>query len=182
MGKMNLLVMSQMAACLAFFAGSAQAQVRWLSWDRAIELMAQQPKKMLVDVYTDWCGWCKRMDATTFSDSLLGNYINEHFYPVKLNAESRDELVWKGKIYEFVRSGRNGYHALAAELTRGRLSFPTIVFLNEKMEVIQPLPGYKEPRLFEQIVTYFGENAYLHIPWEVYQRNYISLKERQAGH
>ncbi len=170
------------AACFTSLLGWAipvSAQVQWMSWEQAMERMEQEPRKLLVDIYTDWCGWCKRMDATTFSQPLLAEYINEHFYPVKLNAESRDPLTWNGKTFDFVRAGRNGYHALAAELTRGRLSFPTIVFLNEKLEVIQPLPGYKEPAVFEQIVTYFGEDAYLRVPWEVYQRQYVPLAQKK---
>lgn len=164
---------------LVLFAFGAGAQVEWLDWEEAMERMAKEPRKLLVDVYTSWCGWCKRMDATTFSEPLLSKYINERFYPVKLNAEDRQALRWKGKIFEFVRSGKHGYHALAAELTRGRLSFPTIVFLDERLEVIQPIPGYKDAMTFEQIATYFGENAYKRIPWEVYQRNYVPLARRR---
>lgn len=153
----------------------ATDKIEWLSWEEALAKSAVNKKKIIVDVYTDWCGWCKRMDASTFQEPHIADYVNEHFYAVRFDAEQKEDIVFQGKTYSFVKNGRRGYHELAAEITRGRLSYPTIVFLDEEQRVIQPVPGYKSAEQFEQIITYFGRNEHQKTPWETYQSSYQPL-------
>ena len=150
----------------------AQAQVQWLDWDEAAELAKVEKKKFVVDVYTDWCGWCKKMEKATFQNPEIASYLNEHYYPIKFNAERRDDIRVNDEIYRFVRSGRGGYHQLAAKITFGKLSYPTIVFLDEDMKVIQPIAGYKDPQVFEMIIRYFGEDHHKTTPWKEYEHKY----------
>ena len=103
-------------------AASAQEEVKWYTIEEAIRLASQEPRVLLIDVYTDWCGWCKRMDATTFSDPEVAAYMNNHFYPVKLNAEGKEDIVIGERTFKFVDNGRRGYHEMAAIVTKGRLS------------------------------------------------------------
>ncbi len=149
--------------------------ISWITWEQMLEKSKTHPRKIVVDVYTDWCGWCKRMDATTFSDPCLAKYINQTYYAVKFDAEQKQDIVFKEKTYKFVKNGMRGYHELAAEITRGQLSFPTVVFLDEKIEVIQSIPGYRDAKEFETIATYFGRNEHLKTPWETYQKTYKPL-------
>ncbi len=149
--------------------------INWLTWEQAIEKSQKQKKKILIDVYTDWCGWCKRMDAATFQQPHIAKYVNENYYAIKFDAEQKEEITFNGKTYKFVKNGRRGYNELAAEITRGRLSFPTIVFMDENLNVIQPVPGYKDPDQFEQIITYFARNEHLKTPWDKYQKSYQPL-------
>ncbi len=149
--------------------------INWLTWEQALLKSQKQKKKFVVDVYTDWCGWCKRMDAATFQQPHIAKYVNENFYAIKFNAEQKEDIVFNGKTYKFVANGRRGYHELAAEIMRGRMSYPTVVFLDESKKVIQPIPGYKDPTQFEQIITYFGRNEHLTTPWETYQKSYTPL-------
>ncbi len=151
--------------------------INWITWEDAMVKMKTQPRKILVDVYTDWCGWCKRMDASTFQEKQIANYVNKHYYAVKFNAEQKQDIVFNNKTYKFVNNGRKGYHELALEITRGRLSYPTVVFLDENLEIIQPIPGYKNSLEFEQIITYFGENQHKKTPWETYQASYKPMKK-----
>jgi uncharacterized protein YyaL (SSP411 family) len=60
--------------------------VKWLTFEEAIALHKENPKKVLIDLYTDWCGWCKVMDRETYSNAEISTYINENFYPIKFNA------------------------------------------------------------------------------------------------
>lgn len=149
--------------------------VNWLTWEEAMELAKEENRKILLDVYTDWCKWCKHMENTTFRQPEIVTYINENFFPVKLNAEQREELEYRDKVYKYVKNGQMGYHELAAELLRGRLSFPALVFLDEEMNVIQSFVGYKTPQQLEQIATYFASDHYKKTPWSTYQRMYKSM-------
>jgi len=141
-----------------------------MSWEEAVQKASTEaePKKMFIDVYTDWCGWCKKMDKDTFQDSEVAAYMTENFYMVKLDAEQKEPIEFGGKTYTFVASGRRGYHQLAAALLQGKLSYPTVVFLDENLKMLSPVPGYQKKDAFLKIARYFGENIYRDTSWEAY--------------
>jgi thioredoxin-related protein len=138
----------------------AQETISWHTLGEAIELNRDEPRKFIVDVYTDWCGWCKRMDATTFSDEGIARYINKYFYAVKFDAEMKDSLTLGERTYYFVDQGRRGYHEVAAILTKGRLSYPTIVYLDEELRHIEVEPGYKTAEQLSEKLIYYHEERY----------------------
>lgn len=152
-----------------------QGLVKWLTWEEAMEKFEKEERKIFVDVYTEWCKWCKTMDTATFDKPHIAEYLNEHYYPVKFDAEHKEDIIFNGKTFKFVKGGRRGFHSLAAEITRGRLSFPTSVFLDENLQVIQPIPGFKDADTFEQIMTYFAENEHKKTPWETYKNDYVPM-------
>ena len=86
--------------------------------------------------------------------------MNSTFYMVKFNAESKDDINIKGMTFSFVSSGRRGYHELAVALTQGKLSYPTVVFLDSELNMITPLPGFRTAEPFLQIATFIGNNIY----------------------
>ena len=150
-----------------------QAQrINWLTWEEAVQFSRTdtQPKKVFVDVYTDWCGWCKRMDKDTFQHPEVVSYMQDNFYRVKLNAEERAPIAFRGKTYRFVPSGRRGYHELAAALLQGKMSYPTVVFLDENLKVLSPVAGYQKAVSFLQMARYFGDNIYKEADWRSYAR------------
>ncbi|MDC6355259.1 MULTISPECIES: thioredoxin family protein [Robiginitalea] len=148
----------------------AAQQVNWISWDQAVATVqgGSNDKKIFIDVYTDWCGWCKRMDKDTFQNPEVAAYMNENFLMVKLDGEQKEPIEYNGKTYKFVPSGRKGYHELAAALLQGRLSYPTVVFLDEELNMLSPVPGYQKPDAFLQIARYFGDNIYKEKDWQTY--------------
>jgi len=149
----------------------AQAQnVEWLSWDEAVKLSQTdaEPKKIFVDVYTDWCGWCKKMDKDTFQNPEVAKYMKDHFYMVKLDAEGKDPVDYQGTTFKYVPSGRRGYHEFAVALLQGKMSYPTVVFLDEKLNMLSPVPGYQKVKPFMQIARYFGDNIYKDKDWQSY--------------
>ncbi len=150
------------------------AQVEWLTLEEALEKCKTDKRKIFIDVFTDWCGWCKRMDESTFVDPEVAQYLNQNYYAVKLNAEQQQDIIFNNKTYHFKKNGARGYHELAAELLNNRLSFPTVVFLDETMKVIQPIPGYLEAPKLEAILNYFGSDSHKTTPWETYERKYTS--------
>jgi thioredoxin-related protein len=146
--------------------------LNWVSFEEAVELNKKEKKKILLDVFTYWCGWCKKMDAETFSNPYLAKYLNDNYYLVKLDAESKEPIEYKGKEYRFIRNSKGGHHELAEELLRGHLSFPSLVFLDENMEMIQPIPGYRDAEELLMISSYFGTSKYKEIPWSIFQKEY----------
>src|SRR5688572_1326519 len=144
----------------------ANAQINWLTWEQAQAKNQVEPRKFIVDVYTQWCGWCKKMDKATFEQPSISSYINNHYYPIKFDAETKTDINFKNKIYKHVRQGTSGYHELASEITFGKLSYPTIVFIDEKLNVLQPIPGYQSPESLDKIMKYFAEGYYKTTPWK----------------
>lgn len=153
-------------------AGKADAQIHWLTWEEAQKRNVKEPRKFLVDVYTQWCGWCKKMDKTTFSNAEISAYINDHYYPIKFDAETKEPIHYKNREYKYMRGATNSYHELAAEITLGKLSYPTLVFLDERLNVIQPLPGYKDVTAMDKIIKYFAEDYFKSMPWKKYEGIY----------
>ncbi len=145
-------------------------EVQWMSFEEALVETQKtgNTKKVFVDVYTDWCGWCKKMDKDTFQNPEVATYMQENFLMVKLDGEARFPIEFQGRTYDYVASGRRGYHQLAAALLNGRLSYPTVVFLDEDMKILSPVPGYQRVEPFLQIARYFGDDIYKTQDWKSY--------------
>ena len=147
---------------MAGIVAKAQETINWMSIEEAEARCAEEPRTVFIDVYTDWCGWCKRMDKDTFSNPVIAKYMNEHFYAVKLNAETSDTITFHGQQYVgYVREdGRNGSHRLARALLKGKMSYPSYVIMNEEMRVLQVIGGYQKAEAFEPMIHFFGDEAY----------------------
>lgn len=146
--------------------------IKWMSFEEAVKLNETSPRKIFIDVFTDWCGWCKRMDQTTFMNKEVIEYMNENFYAVKFDAEQSDTIVFAG--YTFVNqggtNGRKGTHQLAAALLQGKMSYPSYVFMNEKNQLLTVAPGYMDDSRFLPILRYFGSDSYLNMKFEDFTR------------
>lgn len=153
---------------------SGQTPVKWYTIEEAFLLIKKEPRKILIDVYTDWCSWCKVMDNKTFSNAIIADYMNKKFYPVKFNAEQKADISLNGKTYKFVASGNRGYHELAAELLHGQLGYPSVVFLDEQARMIQPVQGYIQAKQFDSIIKFIGGDYYKNKKWEEFEASYVS--------
>ena len=151
--SITLVTMLLLVSAFTFLKKTPPAveKVKWLTWQEAAELNKKQPKKILVDVYTSWCGWCKVMDKETFTDEKIAEYLGKNFYCVKLDAEMTEPIEFNGQKFEFVQQGTGkGIHTLAYSLLDGNLGYPSIVYLTEKYERVVISPGYKKP---DQLIT-----------------------------
>ncbi len=174
----NLLKIFLFAAVVLFscsFLPDKTESIKWHTMSEALKLDKKKSKKIFIDFYTDWCGWCKKMDASTFQNPVIAKYMNEKFYAVKFNAESGDTIVLKGKTYASSSPGNpRAAHQLAVELLKGQMMYPTAAYLDEDQNLIQAIPGYQDAASLEKILKYFGENAYKKTPWEEFQKNFVS--------
>ena len=145
---------------------NTDTSIEWLTWEQAIERNKTVPKKLFVDVYTDWCGWCKKMDAGTFKNPEVVKYMSKNYYSIKLDAERKEDLIFKGDTFRFVANGRRGYHQFAATLLDNKMSYPSFVALDEKIQRITVLPGYMEAPQILPILNYIEQEKYLNTKYE----------------
>jgi len=169
---------------------SVEPTVNWISFTELDQLI-QSPKwkkekrKVIVDLYTDWCGWCKRMDKDTYAKERIAGYINSNFYAVKFNAEQKAAVSFGGREYAFkvlrqMKDGNGnvvkeqGTHELAIAIgsVNGRIGYPTTVFLDENLGLIQTLPGYLRDDQLYPMLKYYAEDHYKTVPWDQYQRDF----------
>lgn len=152
---------------------NAQEKINWISIQQAEKLSATQPRKVLIDCYTDWCGWCKRMDATTFSDDAIIKYINQNYYAIKFNAEQKDTVIFKN--YTFINpdpASSRSTHQFASTLLNGQLGYPTMVFLDEQFAILSPLPGFVQATDLMPILHFFNANAQKTTTYEEYKKQW----------
>ncbi len=135
----------------------AATKINWLTLEEAQELNKTNPKKIMVDLYTEWCGPCKLMMRQTFTDPQLISYINENFYAVKFNAESQDPVNFKGKLYSNPNFNpaksprqRNAVHEYTR--TTGLRGYPTLIIYNPQVEIIDRIVGFqKAPQVMRKL-------------------------------
>ena len=140
------------------FSPVKKEKVQWITVSELQVAYGKNPKPVLVDIYTSWCGWCKVMDKETYSNEKVATYINEHYYAVKLNAEQKESVEWDGKKFEYNK--QNKVNDLAVYLCSGQMSFPTTVFLTDLNAQPATLSGYLKAKEIEPPLKYFGEGAY----------------------
>jgi len=138
----------------------ADGLVKWLDFEEAMALNKENPRAIIIDFYTDWCGWCKRMIQTTYSNPNIAAYINTNFYPIKFDAERKDSISYNDTIYTNRGVGRRPTHDLAVELLGGRLTYPTTLFFNNNFQYKLIAPGYMDARTIEPLLVYSVENVY----------------------
>ncbi len=154
-------------------------QIKWMSLDEALKAQEKNPKKIMMDVYTDWCGPCKMLDKNTFQNKDVAEYVNKHYYAVKFDAENGEELTFKDKKYTnpgFVagKTGRKSSHQFVQAL--GITGYPTMIFFDEKTDMIMPLVGYYTATQIEIYLKLFATNDYKTVntkeKWEAHQANF----------
>ena len=154
----RFLMIFLIAASASSFISPNKEKINWISITELNKLYNKEPRPILLDVYTDWCGWCKEMDRTTYQNDKLADYINTHYYAVKFNAESRDSISFNNKKYGY--NARYKSNELAQYFLFGQMQYPTTVFLSTIDAQPAPLPGYLSAKDMEAPIRFFGDGAY----------------------
>ena len=155
-------------------------EINWMTFEEAIAAQKKNPKKIMMDAYTKWCGPCKLLDKNTFNNADVVKYVNENYYAVKFNAQGNDIISFKGKEYKNPRydpkkaEKRNSSHQLANYFKVQ--AYPTILFLDEEANYLAPIKGYKTPKQLELYLKLFATNDYKEVStaeqWQTYQNNF----------
>ncbi len=164
---------------LVFTANGFAQKINWMSFEEALNAQAKNPKKIMMDVYTNWCGPCKYLDKNTFQNPDVAAFVNEHYYAVKFNAEGNDKFSYKGQEYanpnyKSSTSGRNSSHEFTGAM--GVTAYPTIVFMDEQGNFLVPIKGYQAPNQLELYLKLFLGDTYktVNTPelWEQFQKDF----------
>jgi thioredoxin-related protein len=152
-----------------FLLTGQKASVKWYTIEEAEKLAMTNPRPMLIDTYTDWCGWCKKLDKDTFSNPVIAEILNTKFYPVKFDAEGKTPVTFQGK--KFINDGKSGAaHQLAVALLNGKLGYPNLVFLDNKLQLLTNVPGYQEPKDMEVLLSFIADKIYEKQNFQDYQK------------
>ncbi|NNE32792.1 MAG: thioredoxin fold domain-containing protein [Winogradskyella sp.] len=164
MNKLGYIILIVLLASFRTIAQEADKEINWVSIEEAIELQKKNPKKIIMDVYTNWCGPCKMLDKNTFHNPDVVKYINKNYYAVKFNAEGNTDITYKDKTFSNPNfdpakiNRRNSAHEFTRFLKVR--AYPTMVFFDEEGEYITPITGYLKPRQLELYLKLFKSNKH----------------------
>ena len=151
-------------ACFLITANSVAQEINWMSLDEAVAAQKKAPKKIMMDVYTNWCGPCKLLDKNTFHNADVVKYVNDNYYAVKFNGEGNDAITLNGNTFTNPKYNpanakrRNAAHQLTGYLQIS--AYPTIVFFDEQAGVIAPIKGYQTPPQLELYLKMFKDDEH----------------------
>jgi thioredoxin-related protein len=177
---MRKIILILLVSTTVFTIKGQNTEINWMSLEEAIQAQAVSPRKIMMDVYTTWCGPCKMLDINTFQNPDVVKYISENYYAVKFDAEGSQQINFKQRVfknpnYDPNRTGRNAQHELASAM--GINMYPTIVFLNENGDILLPIPGYKTPAQLELYLKLFFNDDHQTInnqeQWNQYQKDFV---------
>jgi thioredoxin-related protein len=144
---------------------SATAQkINWMTMNEAIEAQTKAPKKIFVDVYTNWCGPCKMLDKNTFSNADVAAYINKNFYAVKFNGEGNEAITMGDKDFKNPNFDpaktrtRNSMHQFARFM--GVRAYPTLLFIDSDGKLINKVASYLTPSQLEVYLKMYASGDY----------------------
>ena len=174
MKKSFVIILIISAISYNAYSQAEVSKVKWYTLDEALKLNEKNPKKLFIDVFTDWCGWCKKMDKETFTNPIIAEYLNKNFYPVKFDAESKQDITYRGKVYKNNSTQARSPHDLAAALLNGQLSYPSAVYMDGENKLLTAVAGYMTPSDIEPILTFFAEDFYKTTKWEDFKAKFVS--------
>lgn len=140
-------------------------EMNWITPQKYFNGDSIKSKKTILLFTEGWCNSCRVMKQASFTDSTLSEYVKGKFNLIEFNPEVKDTLYYKGKAF-MANFNQTPYHNLAFELTRGSFSFPTALFLDEKMNVIDAIGAYMNPGFLKLVAHFYGDDVYRTKSWK----------------
>jgi thioredoxin-related protein len=157
---------------LSSFKQPGKQKVNWIGLEELKEAYLKEPKPIIIDVYTNWCGWCRVMEKETYSHESVASYINDNYYAVKFNAETKDSVEFDGRKFGY----NPAYKAneLAVYLLNGSMGYPTTILLPSINAQPAPLPGFLKPSELEPPLRFIGDGAYKAKEFPEYMKDFTA--------
>lgn len=171
--KKIVFLFSLLASSIGF------SQVNWMTMNQALKAQQENPKKILIKFYADWCSMCKMMERNTFNHPEIAKYINENYYAVKFNAEGNEKVEFVGKTfgnpnYNSHQKTGKARHQFAQYMNIS--AYPSTVFLDDDKALITGLVGYFEARDVEPYLALIATEKYKEVKtqeeWEAYRSKF----------
>lgn len=144
MHKIKLVVLALVTIMATSMKSSEE--IKWMDFNQGYELAKKKNKIMLVDVYTEWCGWCKRMDRDAYAKPEIAELVGKDFIAIKFNPEI------EGVTYTFEGKSYTGPQ-LAQVISNNQINgYPTTIFMNPKAKTSEIMVGYKNAEQLKPIL------------------------------
>jgi len=167
LGLALLLLIAALPVRAQAQADAQEKQIQWLDWDTGMELAQRSGRPVLVDVYTDWCGWCKRMDRDVYANPEVREYLSSRFVTIKLDAEASDPAHYEGRSFTSITLGER------FKVT----SYPTTIFLKSNGQHSINVPGYVPAERFLMVLHYIGEGHLDRgVAWDTFNRKQSNVR------
>jgi len=160
MKTLKLLTLLSVIFSTGWRANEAPALV-WYSFNEGMAKAKTENKFVLMDVYTDWCGWCKVMDEKTYGDDNVAAYLKEKFVLVRLNPEKDGTVSYKGRLIE----------AAALAQGMGIDGYPATVFFEPTGDAVTMVSGYIQAGEFLKMIKFIGGRHYLTTNYSDFVKN-----------
>lgn len=112
-----------------------------VSFKELEQKMTQQPRYIIIKMYTDWCAICKIQDKQIEKNDSLKEILAHNYYYLEFNAESREAVTFNGTVYKFIPQGTGGLHEFASQLSEAKSSYPAWVLLSPDYKIIARYNG-----------------------------------------
>ena len=147
--------------------------IQWMTIEQALAAQKKNPKKIYVNIYANWCKWCKMSDQLVFRNREIAHYTNQHFYPVKFNCEHKEPLYFKDRKYTFINEEHLYVHEFSLFLLNRMQSYPGTVIINEDGNVVTVKTGYMTPGYTEDFLNFYGSDSYKTMSFSDFQDDFF---------
>lgn len=180
-------ILSHLVVLLIFSATATATsqEINWMTFEQALAAQQKNPKKIMMDVYTNWCGPCKMLDKKTFGNKDVIKYVNDNYYAVKFNAEGNEVVTYNNKTFSNpnykaeLKNRRNSAHQLSQYLNVS--AYPTVAFFDEEAKLIAPIRGYQRPQQIELYLKLFNTDKYKELSTQEAFNDYAEAFEPEFG-
>lgn len=144
--------------------------IHWITLDEALEKQKTEPKKLFIY-------WSARLNVgstvmvyNAFENVKIADYMNEHFYCVRLDARTEDTLFWKKTMIN--RKQEDKFHDLALEQLNGEMKFPSLLFYDAGQNLLFKQQSYLGPLNFYALANFIGTDSYRKTDLKTYLKTF----------